>query len=604
MPPPTINPAQGQAIAHTYGPIEVLAGPGSGKTFTIVKRILYLIERQKIPPEKILVITFTKAAALEMQSRFLNEIRRSYSAVNFGTFHSVYYQMLTRSGYAKDSTLISEQDKRKILRHILHHLFPHQTFGPADYAEILNEISLRKNREPPRHERERFADIYDEYREMMKEAGKIDFDDMILCCHEMLRNDEKIRRTWQNYFSFIMVDEFQDINRLQYQALKLIAAPRDNLFVVGDDDQSIYGFRGANPAVMQDFLRDFPACEQVLLGVNYRSTKQVVAAASQVIACNQNRLPKDYQALREGARPSLLSFAARDGEDAWLLAEIEKLERAALADAAVIVRTNFEVSLLAAKCANAGIPVQTTEKTKDVFSHFIASDLLDYLHFSGGRRERSRFLNIVNKPLRYLSRKCVANLTGEVNEEYVLEYYQGNCDGMSEVRRFFADCRRLAGMPPYLALNFIRKGIGYERYLKDKARPGEFAEWLEVCDQLQESARGLATHEEWFELVEGLKKATEDNERPPEATAPRNGLNIITLHGSKGLEFHTVFLPHLNEGTLPGGQALSDEQIEEERRLFYVGMTRAKERLCLTYTESKKFTPSRFLKALQETSKQ
>jgi DNA helicase-2/ATP-dependent DNA helicase PcrA len=600
MPPPNINPAQRKAIAHTDGPIEVLAGPGSGKTFTIVKRILYLIERQKIPPEKILVITFTRAAALEMQSRFLQEIRRSYSAVNFGTFHSVYYQMLIRSGYAKDRTLISEQDKRKILRSLLHHLFPHQTFGPADYAEILNEISLRKNLEPPKHEREKFAEIYDEYREMMKEAGKMDFDDMILCCHEMLAGDEKTRRVWQDYFSFIMVDEFQDINRLQYQALKLIAAPRNNLFVVGDDDQSIYGFRGATPTVMQDFLRDFPDCGQVLLDVNYRSTRQVVATAASVIACNQNRLPKDYHALRDGAKPTVFSFAAREGEDAWLLAEIEKLERASLKDTAVILRTNFEVSHLAAQCVNAGIPVQTTEKTKDIFSHFIASDLLDYLHFAVGPKERSRFLSIVNKPLRYLSRKCVANLTGEVNEEYVLAYYRDNCDGMSEVRRFFADCRRMAGLSPYLALNFIRKGVGYERYLKDKAKPGEFAEWLEVCDQLQESARGLATHEEWFELVEGQRKMAADKDGGADVAKPAEGLNIITMHGAKGLEFHTVFLPHLNEGTLPGAKSLTDEQIEEERRLFYVGLTRAKERLCLTYTESAKYTPSRFLAGVGE----
>jgi DNA helicase-2/ATP-dependent DNA helicase PcrA len=507
--------------------------------------------------------------------------------------------MLTRSGYAKDSTLISEQDKRKILRPILHRLFPHQSFSPADYAEILNEISLRKNLEPPRRERESFADIYDEYREMMKEAGKMDFDDMILRCHEMLVDDEKTRRLWQDYFSFIMVDEFQDINRLQYEALKLIAAPKNNLFVVGDDDQSIYGFRGASPAVMQEFQRDFPAGRQVLLGINYRSTKQVVAAAACVVAGNQNRLAKDYQALREGPAPALLSCAPRAGEDAWLLAELQNIEQGSLKDAAVILRTNFEVAHFAGQCLKAGLPVQTTAKTKDIFSHFIASDWLDYLHFAVGPKERSRFLSIVNKPLRYLSRKCVANLTGEVNEEYVLAYYQGDCDGMSEVRRFFADCRRLAAMSPYLALNYLRKGMGYERYLKDRAKPDEFAEWLEVCDQLQESARDAATHEEWWELAEGQQKAAAGAGEKKEAAA-NDGLHIITMHGAKGLEFHTVFLPHLNEGTLPGAKSLTDEQIEEERRLFYVGMTRAKERLCLTYTESAKYAPSRFLAPLRE----
>jgi DNA helicase-2/ATP-dependent DNA helicase PcrA len=604
MPPPTTNPGQSRAIAHTDGPIQVLAGPGSGKTFTIVKRILNLIGERKIPPEKILVITFTKAAALEMQSRFLKEIRRSYSAVNFGTFHSIYYQIITRSGYLNDFSLITELDKRKILRSILNHLFPAQTFGTSEYAEILNEISLRKNLESSGNQREKMAEIYEEYCDMLKEARKMDFDDMILYCHEMLSQNEKMRRTWQNYFSHIMVDEFQDINRLQYEVLKQISAPRNNLFIVGDDDQSIYGFRGANPTVMQDFLTDFPNCEQVVLNTNYRSTRQVVAAGSKVITCNLNRMPKDYQALRDGATPALHSFTAKEAEDEWLLQTINEKTADSLNDAAVILRTNFEVSLLAAKCIKIGIPVRTTEKIKDIFSHFIASDLIDYLYFSSGTKERSRFLNIVNKPLRYISRKSVANLTDSVNEAFVLQYYHDNPDGQVEVRRFFADCRRIEALSPHLAINFIRKGIGYDRYLKERAKPGEFAEWVEICDQLQESAQGCETHEEWFDLIASMQKLAGEQaggkQGEKKKTASSDGLNIITMHSSKGLEFHTVFLPHLNEGTLPGTKSLTDEQIEEERRLFYVGMTRAKEMLYLSYSESAKHAPSRFLEPLKE----
>lgn len=600
MPPPTTNPGQARAIAHTDGPIQVLAGPGSGKTFTIVQRILNLINHQKIPPEKILVITFTKAAALEMQARFLKEIRRSYSAVNFGTFHSIYYQMLSRSGYLHDFSLITEFDKIKTLRKILNHLFPIQTFGPSEYAEILNEISLCKNFELGGQPRERFTDIYEGYCEMLKESRKMDFDDMILFCHQMFNEHGEILAKWQNYFSHIMVDEFQDINRLQYLVLKQIAAPRNNLFIVGDDDQSIYGFRGANPAVMQDFLKDFSDCKKVVLGTNYRSTREIVGAAAKVIVLNENRMAKEYQALRDGEKPSLESFTKREDEDQWIIEKILACPADSYQDMAIIVRTNFEVSLMASKCAGKGIKVRVVEKVKDIFSHFAVSDILDYIYFSKGPMERGRFLNIINKPMRYISRKAAAELTDTLSEKEILAYYKGDMDSQGEIRRFFGACRRIAGLSPYLAINFIRNGVGYDRYLKERAKPHEFAEWMHVCDELQESARGYETVDDWLLMMEGMKVLAEEQKEKKQAKKKEaaSGLNIITMHSSKGLEFQTVFLPHLNEGTLPEPKSLTDEQIEEERRLFYVGMTRAKELLYMTYTESAKYVPSRFLEPL------
>ncbi|MDR2546568.1 MAG: ATP-dependent helicase [Lachnospiraceae bacterium] len=595
-----INPAQQQAVNHAHGPMEVIAGPGSGKTFTIVKRIINLIEQHRIPPEKILVITFTKASALEMQSRFLKEIRRSYSAVNFGTFHSIYYQIMSRSGYLSDYSLVTEAEKRKILRSILNHFFSAQTFSSADYGEILSEISLRKNLLPPISEREKMNEIFAEYCDMLKMSRKIDFDDMILSCHQMLSERESVLRTWQEYFTYLLVDEFQDINRLQYLVLKQIAAPRNNLFIVGDDDQSIYGFRGSNPQVMQDFFIDFPDCAKVQLPINYRSTRQIITAAEKVIVSNLNRLPKVYEALRDGTEPLILSFPKREAEEDWIIEKIKEISPTEHNETAIILRTNFEVGIMAAKCVEQGIKVRTTEKVRDILTHFIAVDILDYIHFSQGIKERSRFLNIINKPMRYLSRQCVADIGGEVSESEILAYYHGNPDAQGEVRRFFAACRRIGQMSPYLAINYIRMGVGYERYLKERAKPREFPEWMEICDELQEMARGYSTHEEWLDLLAGMKKLAHETEEEKGKQTDKDGLHIITMHSSKGLEFRTVFLPHLNEGTLPGHKSLTDEQIEEERRLFYVGMTRAKEELYLTCTESTKFVPSRFLKPLVE----
>ena len=596
MPPPIENMGQARAIAHCFGPIQVLAGPGSGKTFTIVKRILNLINHQKIPPEKILVITFTKAAALEMQSRFLKEIRRSYSAVSFGTFHSIYYQMLSRSGYLSDFSLISEFDKIKILRKILNRLFPTQTFGISEYNEILNEISLVKNLELNDVSRERFHDIYEEYCDLLKEVRKIDFDDMILSCFEMFNQQEKILKKWQNYFSHLLVDEFQDINRLQYLVLKQIAAPRNNLFIVGDDDQSIYGFRGANPSVMQDFINDFPECEKVTLGTNYRSTNQIVTAASKVIILNKNRMPKEYQALRDGGNPAMLKFLKREDEDNWLVKKVSEYPSASLKNIAVILRTNHEVSVLAAKCIAQGIKVRTTEKVRDIFSHFTVMDILDYISFACGERERGRFLNIINKPMRYLSRRAVAEVESIITEQELINYYHDNAEAQTEICRFFTACERIKSMSPYLAINFIRQGIGYDRYLKERAKQGEFTEWMGICDELLESCRGYETFDEWLEMIKGAKVLV--NDQKEEVKEKNEGLNIITMHSSKGLEFQTVFLPHLNESIIPSPKALTDNQIEEERRLFYVAMTRAKEELYMTYTESTKFMPSRFLEPL------
>ncbi len=578
------NQAQHCAITHSSGPMQVLAGPGSGKTTTIVKRVRYLVEVLKVPPETILVITFTKAAAQEMQSRFLTEIRRSYSAVNFGTFHSIYYQILIRSGYLKDFSLMTENEKTKMIKNIL------KQSSMEECGDVLSEISRIKNLEEPSSPQ--ISEIFTEYCEMQKTVKKIDFDDMIRECHNMLIQNRHILEQWQQYFSYILVDEFQDINRLQYQILKLLAAPENNLFVVGDDDQSIYGFRGAKPAVISEFAEDYPTCKQVFLTVNYRSTNAIVEAAEKVIARNRQHIEKNCHALRAGSEVALIPFAEKEAENSFLMEQLKSLSPEISKSSAVILRTNHEAALLAVQCMEAGIPVWTAEKMPDIFTHFIGVDLMNYVQFAYQEKTRERFLNIINKPLRYISRKSVVTLEGVISEREILQYYEGNIDSQDEIRRFFKNCRQIAEMSPFLALHYIRKGIGYDRYLKERAKPGEYEEWMTIADKIQESAHGCTSFEEWFELVENVHQLCK--QKP----GVKNGIGLMTMHSSKGLEFHTVFLSHLNEGIVPNKKALTTEQIEEERRLFYVAMTRAKEKLWLLYTASSKSTPSRFLEPL------
>lgn len=618
----SMNPSQRSAVCHSGGPVQVLAGPGSGKTFTIVKRLQYLIEVQKISPESILVITFTKAAAKEMQSRFLREIRHSYSAVNFGTFHSVYYQILSRSGYFQDYSLVSEAEKKKIIIGIMQRNFSTPHLDPMECTEILNEISRIKNQETVEevpesdnrndkrkdnrndnrkdnsHAIENIMEIYEEYCDMLKSLRKLDFDDMIRCCYDMLISNPRLLQKWQGFFSHLLVDEFQDINRLQYQVLKLLAAPDNHIFGVGDDDQSIYAFRGASPTVMQEFLNDYPDGRQIFLDINYRSTRPIVLAADKVISCNRQRIAKQGKALKDGSEVIVRSFTDKEKEYDFLMQEIQSLPAEVRKESAVILRTNYEVSLVAAKCAEKGIDVHSTEKAKDVFNHFIADDIMDYIRFACQEKTRGRYLNIINKPVRYISRKSVANMEGLIEERKVLEFYRENIDGRSEIRRFFADCDRIARMPPFLAVHYIRKGIGYDRYLKERARPGEYEEWMEIAAAVQESTRNCPAFEAWFGLIEQIRSMNQRTKQPEHNKNGSKGIRLITMHSAKGLEFHTVFLPHLNEGILPGRKSLTAEQIEEERRLFYVGMTRAKEKLWLLYTASPKDIPSRFLAPL------
>ncbi len=605
-----MNPSQRCAVCHPGGPVQVIAGPGSGKTFTIVKRLQYLIEVQKISPENILVITFTKAAAKEMQSRFLREIRRSYSAVNFGTFHSVYYQILSRSGYFQDYSLIGEAEKKKMLTGIVQRSFSIPYIDPAECTEILHEISRIKNREAleevPDSDNgkenspalKHIKEIYEEYRDMLQCLHKLDFDDMIRCCYDMLMAKPRLLQEWQSYFSHLLVDEFQDINRLQYQVLRLLAAPDNHIFGVGDDDQSIYAFRGASPAVMQEFLHDYPDGQQIFLDMNYRSTRPIVLAADKVISCNRQRIAKQGRSLRDGSEVMIRSFTDKESEYDFLLQEIQSLPAEVRKESAVILRTNHEVSQVAAKCAGKGIEIQTAEKTRNVFDHFIATDIIDYIRFASQEKTRGRFLNIINKPMRYISRKSVADIEEPVEERKVLEYYRENIDGQNEIKRFFADCDRIARMSPFLAVHYIRKGIGYDRYLKERARPGEYEEWLEIAAAIQESTKDCPAFEAWFGLTERSRTQNQKTKKPEHVKNESKGIRLITMHSSKGLEFHTVFLPHLNEGILPGRKSLTAEQIEEERRLFYVGMTRAKEKLWLLYTASPKDIPSRFLATL------
>lgn len=600
------NPSQKRAIAHLSGPMMVLAGPGSGKTSVIVERTAYMTGEGKIPSSSVLVVTFSRAAAVEMKERFLKFTGQSSTQVTFGTFHGVFYGILKQAYNLTSANILSEEEKNGILRELALN-FGGELASEGDFTEeIAKEISMVKgNRISLEHyyssccPDEVFRQIYGAYGNMLRERRKLDFDDMLLSCYELFDKRKDILRAWQQKFRYILVDEFQDINQLQYDIVRLLAEPENNLFIVGDDDQSIYHFRGARPEIMLNFTKDYPGAEKVVLDVNYRCSKRILDSAMKVIGRNKTRFQKELSTPNpEGEPVRLCEYANPREEYLSVTAELRKrLEQGEnLENTAVLLRTNQEAEGLIAAFMERQIPFTMKEKLPNLFQHWICRNLLAYMRFAQGERSRKLFLEIMNRPNRYISRDAVVS-GREISFEQLRDFYKDKdwmCDRLTTMETHL---RILKGLPPYAAINFIRKGMGYEEYLQEyalyrKIKPEELGE---ILDRLSESAKGMNTLKEWEEYIEDYTRKLEEQA----GKQKKEGVQILTLHGAKGLEFDRVYILNVNEGSIPYRKAVLAPAVEEERRLFYVGMTRARKFLTLCYVKKqyeKEREPSRFLK--------
>lgn len=584
----------------------VLAGPGSGKTSVIVERTTYMTGEGKIPSSSVLVVTFSRAAAVEMKERFLKFTGQSSTRVTFGTFHGVFYGILKQAYNLTSANILSEEEKNGILRELALN-FGGELASEGDFTEeIAKEISMVKgNRISLEHyyssccPDEVFRQIYGAYGNMLRERRKLDFDDMLLSCYELFDKRKDILRAWQQKFRYILVDEFQDINQLQYDIVRLLAEPENNLFIVGDDDQSIYHFRGARPEIMLNFTKDYPGAEKVVLDVNYRCSKRILDSAMKVIGRNKTRFQKELSTPNpEGEPVRLCEYANPREEYLSVTAELRKrLEQGEnLENTAVLLRTNQEAEGLIAALMERQIPFTMKEKLPNLFQHWICRNLLAYMRFAQGERSRKLFLEIMNRPNRYISRDAVVS-GREISFEQLRDFYKDKdwmCDRLTTMETHL---RILKGLPPYAAINFIRKGMGYEEYLQEyalyrKIKPEELGE---ILDRLSESAKGMNTLKEWEEYIKDYTRKLEEQA----GKQKKEGVQILTLHGAKGLEFDRVYILNVNEGSIPYRKAVLAPAVEEERRLFYVGMTRARKFLTLCYVKKqyeKEREPSRFLK--------
>ena len=604
-----VSNAQHQAITHGAGPAIVLAGPGSGKTLVITQRVRYLIEAYHVRPQEILVITFTKAAAQEMQSRFQALSRQR--GVTFGTFHAVFFHILKYAYHYSAANILTEEKKYQILQRLLSESGLHFEDEKETLSEIASEISVVKNEQIPLEHyyskscpEEVFRGFYRKYEEMHRREGLLDFDDMMTMTYELLTQRADILAAWQRHYRYILVDEFQDINLLQYAILRLLADPERNLFIVGDDDQSIYRFRGAKPEIMLNFPKDYPDAKQIVLDRNFRSVASVIRAAQLVIRENTKRFAKRAVHVRKGqGQIDIREFSGQEHESLYLIKKVQESLAGGIPpnEIAVLYRTNQGARPYAERLMEFNIPFEMRDALPNIYEHWIAKDLFAYLHLARERLDRTEFLQVMNRPKRYIARDAIDAKV--ISLETLRTYYEDKEWMLDRIDRLELDLRMLKDMAPYAAVNYIRYGMNYEEYLQEyaKARRMKPEELTDILDEIQDGCRPFKTVEAWYEHLTAYKERLLEQrgkkERDPDA------ITLATLHSAKGLEFQEVFLVDVNEGTIPHRKASMEADLEEERRLFYVGMTRAKDRLHLFYVRErygKRVEPSVFLEPLLE----
>ena len=607
-----LNDAQRQAVMHGEGPLLVLAGPGSGKTLTITKRIQYLIEELGVPSQQILVITFTKAAAQSMQSRFQEQ---NSQVVPFGTFHSCFYNFLNETGKLIPGKFWNLSRKRQVMEQILLQKADfYQKPSKVQTEELLSLFGYCKNtafsarpeaiKIPQEHElflslpgswQKDFLMLFQQYEKMRKEQGGFDYDDILYDCLNEMEENPSFRNYWQKQFSHILIDEMQDSNPIQYALLKQLSVAPYNLFAVGDDDQSIYGFRGAKPECLKWFLQDFQS-SVLVLDVNYRSTSSIVQLSQQMMEESQSRLKKHFRAAMEpdDEKPCFFhEFTEREHLYDYLFKQLKLVSPKETVG--VLFRTNSLMQSCARKMRKQEIPFHMREGGQNPYEHFIARDLFAYLELSKGIPLREDFLLIMNKPLRYLSRealRCEPFSMKKVKEYY--EKYEGSGNVKKYLEKLLGQLSYMKELSLPLAVNYIWKVVGYEQYCRMEAGNNKerLEEYNELMGWLLQEATEYTDWKEW-------KAAAQDYERKvPQCSCGEEKIQLMTVHGAKGLEFDRVYIPEVNEKIYPKGNLPAAEHCEEERRILYVAMTRAKKNLELLYTigtKERPRLPSRFI---------
>jgi DNA helicase-2/ATP-dependent DNA helicase PcrA len=626
-----VNKSQEKAIAHKEGPALVLAGPGTGKTTVITRRVDKLV-REGVDQSSILVVTFTRMAAGEMKDRYAKLNVSDKNRVTFGTFHSVFLNILNNSGGVGRLQVVSEKEKNSILSGIVIEN-KIRNFELREFVDnIATEISKAKSVYLESFKtgycrKEDFELILDSYNKELRARNLIDYDDIVIMCHELLSKNADVRTRWQNKFKYIMVDEFQDINVIQYDTLKLLVGEKQNIFVVGDDDQSIYGFRGASPDLMFRFKDDFKKCRIIRLDINYRSKMEIYDKAHNLICHNRKRYSKNVDSYRgAGGTIHFTELKNQIEEYAFIANQIKKLirEGANQKDIAILLRNNSDIAKLENYLRGCGMSVATKYK-KTIFDHPIAGDIIMYLKaalsdLNQPIYKNASLANIINKPERLISRHMI--IESESNIYELRKIYESNDKIQKNITKLKNDLNMIKSMGPFAAINYIELGVGLEKYVECEYKKYKLKDLRSIKDvffKMKNEAARFKTNDEFIKYAEqsrgdNQEEAVANNRAEKMSEIVSNnrvgigakhqnnnvmhGVNIMTIHSSKGLEFRHVFIPDVCQGIMPEARALREGDVEEERRLFYVGMTRAADSLyilnCTDYM-GKKMVRSQFV---------
>jgi DNA helicase II / ATP-dependent DNA helicase PcrA len=592
---------QKSAIHFKDGPALVLAGPGSGKTTVIVNRIISLIKEHSVSPSSILVITFTKAAAKSMRQRFLSLTGESYVSVTFGTFHAVFFSMLRHAYNYSAGSIIKADIQYNYIRNAAMGFELEYPDENEMVTGIISEISrVKSNRlcidtyEAVSCPAATFRLIYKKYENMLISRRMIDYDDMIIMCYELLSKRADYRKAWQDKYKYILVDEFQDINKAQYDTIKLIAGKQANLFVVGDDDQSIYAFRGSKPDIMLGLSTEYRDIVQMYLNTNYRCSSEIVAGARSLIEYNKVRFAKDIRSCGMcSGRIKVCKMADIEEEALYLSKEVRELIADGIKpeEIAVISRTNIISNIYYTRLNSDGVACRTLTAVHNIYDSWLMQDIAAYMRLSQGMYDKENAVRIINKPSRYIKR---ALITQPFNFEHLRKCYDGDEGLIKIINDMQFDIKMLSHMSPYAAVNYILKGIGYEDYINEEIIRKRLnkEEVYAKLTEIKTLSRKYMDIKQWLKYIDEQTEKTEQenksdkrqgNQKNSDEKDSAGAVNIYTMHSCKGLEFKAVFIMDVCEGIIPYNKAVLDNEIEEERRLMYVAMTRAKEKLYLVY---------------------
>ena len=604
-----LNENQQLAVNTIEGQLLLIACPGSGKTTVIVERAHNMIQKG-ISPSNILVITFTNNAANQMKDRY--EKKYGADPILFGTIHSLCFRVLSKKyGYTREDILKNSEQWEFFRNEILQKKIKCEDMENF-IKGILEEISYVRNREMNLckfksqvcEKPEVFAMLYNGYMEYKDQMGKIDFDDMLISCRNVLQDLPQELEFWQKQFPYIMVDEYQDTNRIQAEIFYLLAGDNGNICVVGDDDQSIYKFRAADYKIMLDFPNYYSNCKKIPLTVNYRSKKTIIDHASMLIENNKKRFKKEFLAARKDTDGIVKSICveniSKEADTIMHMIEQYHANGISYSEMAVLYRTNVQNQLLLGKLMKNKIPFFTTEAPRDYHNDFIFGDIMAYYRLTNGTWKKGDAQRVLNRPSRYIKAAPFKNISfSRKNFLDKCNTFQGDekIRAISHIREFFSDINDLSTCnKPYMFCRHMDVCMGYRNWLKGFAQycMRDEDSTISLFDTLIEESKEFDTMDDWkcyadFYASE-LEKKRKDRRK--------DGVCLSTFHSAKGLEWKVVFIIDADEGICPMKQASTEEDYEEERRAFYVAVTRAKDDLYIFYNKNngeKKKTYSRYL---------